>query len=395
MINLFINAVSASAGGGLTYVRNVVPHLAKREDVRTTLLLGDALHSEVQQSARVEIIRESWDGNSASRFWREQLQLAQMLRHAQADILLSPGNFALFRSPVPQILLSRNALYTSSDFLRDLRDRGDYRLFIDTKIKGAIARWSIAAADCTVAPSETFALALRHWTGKDVAFIHHGFDPCAFFRDTTPLSQDVQARLAFIAPPVKVLFVSHYNYYRNFETLIRAIAIAKQKLHPQPIRLILTCKLVSKENPGSYQADTAANLVRSLDLREEVIELGSVPYAQLHHLYKSCDMYATPAYAETFAHPLVEAMASGLPVIASDIPVHKEICGDAGLYFPRLLPEALAENIIQLHQSEKKKLTMREQGLSRVQEFRWSKHVNQLLELARSLAKPSVSQPNS
>jgi len=47
-----------------------------------------------------------------------------------------------------------------------------------------------------------------------------------------------------------------------------------------------------------------------------------------------------PAYAETFAHPLVEAMASGLPVIASDLAVHREICGGGrGCIFPRFAPE--------------------------------------------------------
>ena len=42
MIHLFINALSASAGGGLTYVRNVLPRLALRDDVRTTVLLSEA-----------------------------------------------------------------------------------------------------------------------------------------------------------------------------------------------------------------------------------------------------------------------------------------------------------------------------------------------------------------
>jgi hypothetical protein len=80
-----------------------------------------------------------------------------LIRHSGADVLLSTGNFALYRSPVPQILLSRNALYTSSYFLHDLRDRGDYRLWLDTEVKATLAQWSVRAADCTVAPSEAFA----------------------------------------------------------------------------------------------------------------------------------------------------------------------------------------------------------------------------------------------
>ena len=386
MIHVFINALSASAGGGLTYVRNVLPRLACREGVRTTLLVGEALRSEITESTQVKVLREDYPAGSARRFWYEQRHLPNVIRRSGADTLLSTGNFALYRSPVPQILLSRNALYTSADFLRDMRDRGDCRLWIDTEVKGALARWSVHIADCTVAPSATFAGELRQWTGKDVASIHHGFDHDAFFQDRAPLRQDVQTQLAATEGAVRVLFVSHYNYYRNFETLIRAIAILKKKLHPQAIRLILTCKLASKDNPGIYQADKAAELVRQLKLGEEVVELGAVPYAALHHLYRSCDVYATPAYAETFAHPLVEAMASGLPVIASDLAVHREICGEAALYFPRFAPEILAERIMQVCESDEQRTAMREMGMSRSREFSWDKHVAELLLLARRLA---------
>ncbi|MGA7400724.1 MAG: glycosyltransferase, partial [Candidatus Sulfotelmatobacter sp.] len=234
MIHLFINALSASAGGGLTYVRNVLPCLANRDDVRTTLLVGEMLRGEMVESTRVTVLNGSYNGGSARRFWHEQRDLPGLIRRSGADVLLSTGNFALFRSPVPQILLSRNALYTSADFLCDIRQRGDYRLWIDTKVKGGLARWSVYHADCTVAPSEAFAGDLRQWTGKDVMSIHHGFDRDTFFCAAVPLPQEVQNRVDALEGSVRILFVSHYNYYRNFETLIRAVGILKAKLHPQP-----------------------------------------------------------------------------------------------------------------------------------------------------------------
>jgi len=143
-----------------------------------------------------EVLREDYRGGSGRRFYNEQRRLPDLIRRSRADVLLSTGNFALYCSPVPQILLSRNALYTSSDFLRDMRDRGDYRLWIDTKIKGTLARWSVHIADCTVAPSATFAGELQQWSGKDVAYIHHGFDHEAFFREQAPLCPEVKAQFA-------------------------------------------------------------------------------------------------------------------------------------------------------------------------------------------------------
>jgi glycosyltransferase involved in cell wall biosynthesis len=390
MIHLFINGLAASAGGGLTYIRNVLPRLAVRDDVRATVLLNATLRAEIAESARVTLLREDCPAGSAGRFWYEQRRLPDIVRRSGADVLLSTGNFALYRSRVPQILLSRNALYTSSDFLRDLRDRGDYRLWLDTEVKATLARWSVRTAACTVAPSAAFASELRQSTGMDVISIHHGFDREAFFRVPAPLPLDVQARLAATAGSLRLLFVSHHNYYRNFETLIRALAILKKKLHPRSVRLILTCKLNTKDNPGDYSADRAADLVHQLQLGEEIVQLGAVSYGSLHHLYQACDFYVTPAYAETFAHPLVEAMASGLPVIASDLAVHREICGEAALYFQRFSSDALAELIMQTSQSAEQAASMRENGLLRSRDFSWDKHVEELLRLALRLAVKTV-----
>src|SRR5205807_1322178 len=98
----------------------------------------------------------------------------------------------------------------------------------------------------------------------------------------------------------------------------RAISALRKRLGGQEIRLFLTCTLRSKENPGTYRTDNAESLVRELGIQDNVVQLGSVPYHLLHHVYKACNVYLTPAYAESFAHPLVEAMASGLPIVASD-----------------------------------------------------------------------------
>jgi glycosyltransferase involved in cell wall biosynthesis len=386
MIHIFINGISASAGGGLTYIRNVLPRLTTRNDVRATVLLSSNLRKEFKESASLCILQRGSAPGTARRFWYEQSELPGMIRKSGADVLLSPGNFAIFNSPVPQILLSGNSLYTSRDFVRDLRDRGEYRMWMENALRGALARWSVRKADCTVAPSAAFAAELRQWTGNDVLAIHHGFDREFFFGDKTLLSSDVEALLAATAGTLRLLFVSHYNYYRNFETLIRALAILKNRLHPRKIRLILTCKLNS-DNPGNYRAEGAADLARALGLDEEIVQLGAVPYRLLHHVYRGADLYVTPAYAETFSHTLVEAMAGGLPVIASDIAAHREICGGAALYFPRFSPACLARSIIEVSQSTEQVDTMRKAGLSRSQDFSWNRHVEQLLLVARQLVE--------
>jgi glycosyltransferase involved in cell wall biosynthesis len=387
MMHLFINSLAASAGGGLTYIRNVIPHLAAVEELKVTVALSPSLRKELGTFPNIDFLELEFP--TARRFWHEQLELPKCIRSSHADVLVSAGNFALRKCPVPQILLSRNSVYTSSDFSRDLLSRHEYRTWFDLQARSILAMKSIRWADVTVAPSEAFAQELRRWSGAraEVIAIHHGFDRDAFTRDTTPLAPDVQAQLRVATDSLKILFVSHYNYYRNFETLIRALPLLRAQLPDRRIKLLLTCQLAPGKNPGQYGTEKAAQLIRKLEVSDLIAELGTVPYHQLHHLYVCADVYVSPAYTETFAHPLVEAMSSGVPVIASDIPVHREICGEAGVYFQRFSAEELANTLVQVATSPGKIRQMKSTGAERVRSFSWKRHVEAILDLCAKLRK--------
>ncbi len=383
-MHLFVNSLAASAGGGLTYIRNVLPELSSRPDLRVTVLLNSGVREEFRSFRNVDFAE--FDLPVGRRFWYEQSELPKLIRNRRADVLLSTGNFALRKSPVPQILLSRNSIYTSSDFYRDLRSRREYRLWVHTRLRAFLAKRSIRWADITVAPSEAFAAELTHWSGARVIAIHHGFDNEAFTRDSGPLSPEVQGKLAGVSQSLKLLFVSHYNYYRNFETLIRALPILRSRLGGRSVKLLLTCHLAAGKAPGGYHPESAAALIESLGVSDMVVELGAIPYHNLHQLYSSANAYVTPAYTETFAHPLVEAMASGIPVVASDLAVHREICESAAVYFATFSPEAMACAIMQVASSPETSQRMADAGMERSGHFSWKKHVDQLLGLALRLS---------
>jgi glycosyltransferase involved in cell wall biosynthesis len=389
MIHLFVNALAATAGGGLTYARNVIPQIAARNDAMATVLLDAGLRREFQALSNIEFLE--WVGSSRPglRFWLEQRTVRRLALRSGADVLLSAGNFAVWNSPLPQILLSRNSLYTSRDFDRDLRSRCETGLWLDTRLKAEFAKWSILAADRVVAPSQAFAEELHRWTGVRISAVHHGFDRETFLSDHSRLPDAMREKLECAEGALRLLFVSHYNYYRNFETLIRALPTIRRELAPRPIRLFLTCKLAPHANPGAYRPERAAALVRQLNLSEEVVELGTFPYSLLHHMYRSADVYVTPAYAESFAHPLVEAMSSGLPVVASDLPVHREICGDAGVYFDRFSPEDLAQRVLAVGGSSELASHLARAGVVRASAFSWKRHVDQILSLAREVGSQS------
>jgi glycosyltransferase involved in cell wall biosynthesis len=394
MKHIYLNALGASAGAGLTYLYNVVPGLASLPDVKTTLALQPSLRSEFQDLPNVSVPDFDVPAGTARRFWFEQRELPKLIRRSGADLLISAGNFALCKSPVPQILLSGNSLYTSQDFYRDLRRRGEYGMWLDTKLRGIFARKSVQWADCTVAPSRSFADELQRWTGNKVEAVYHGFNPGVFFGENSPLPDSVRAELHTTHDCLRLLFVSHYNYYRNFETLFKAVAILKQRLSGSKVRLYLTCTLDDEQTPGAYRIRIAGQCIRDLGINNEVIQLGAIPYTQLHTLYRSCDIYVTAAYAETFAHPLVEAMACGLPIVASDIPVHKEICSGSARFFPRFSPESLANETLATLANLPAKANSGKVDDPRPVRFSWDSHIKSLLDLASQLqADATMRQP--
>lgn len=384
-MRLFLNAVAASSASGLTYIRNIVPHLAARRDVHTTILTSGQLQQEFTAADNLTFLTAAQGYSTLRRFWWEQSELPGMIRKSGADVLISAGNFALRTSPVPQILLSGNALYCSADFSRDLLRRGEYRSCLDLRARSWFARRSIHWADCTVAPSQAFAQQLQAWSGRDVVAVHHGFDVQLFRADPGPLPPELDRKLNGTEGSLRLLYVSHYNYFRNFETLFRALPLIQKSLPGQRVKLLLTCELKRGIDISSYDPTSAADLVRQLGVQNDVVQLGIVPYPLVHHVYKAADIYVTPSYAETFAHPTVEAMSCGLPIVASDLAVHREICQDAALYFPRFSPAALADCMFQVVQSQELEGKMSTFGRRRAGDFSWANHAERLVAIAHEL----------
>ena len=84
MIRLFVNGLAASAGGGLTYLRNVIPHLARRGDAETTVLMNPAIRREFGELPNILFVKISESSGAFRRFVREQTALPKLIRQSGA-----------------------------------------------------------------------------------------------------------------------------------------------------------------------------------------------------------------------------------------------------------------------------------------------------------------------
>ncbi len=393
VFHVLINALASTAGGGVTYLRNLLPRLEQHgaDCCYYVLVPPEHLADYIGlANARVRIETIAIRGGLLRRCWWEQTALSRVLKEQGIATLVSLGNFALFAAPVPQVLFNRNALYFSPEFTRDLWARGAYAAWFAHKIKSRLARFSIKQATLNVAPSAALLNQLQltvHAPASRFAVLPFGFDQEQFTANPKPLAAQLFEKLTLQPNCRRLLYVSHYNYFRNFETLLRALPELKRTLRERAglqLQLVLTTDLKPGAVYGGYDATAAAALIDQLGMRADIAMLGSVPHEQLHQLYRLCDAYVCPSYAESFGHPLVEAMAMSLPVAAADLPVHREMCGAAAVYFDVFDEQALAEQCARVLTDTQLQAELRESGMQRSKEFSWDKHCQQLVELIRS-----------
>lgn len=77
--------------------------------------------------------------------------------------------------------------------------------------------------------------------------------------------------------------------------------------------------------------DKLKKLAKDIGVIDRVFFIGAVPHKDIYKYYVSCDIFAIATDFEGFCIPVIEAMAVGIPIVASDIPPIREILGDAGI----------------------------------------------------------------
>jgi len=179
------------------------------------------------------------------------------------------------------------------------------------------------------------------------------------------------------AQPV-VAYVGRLEPYKGVDTLLRA-AVSRPDW-----RVELT-------GDGPQRADLEA-LAAELGIVDRVRFLGFAQGEELADRYRRADVVAVPSipwpgWLEQFCRVAVEAMASGVPVVASRSGAIPDVVADAGILVPPGDPDALREALDEALQPARWK-ALRDAGLRRSREFTWERVAEQLLALYREVVPP-------
>jgi phosphatidyl-myo-inositol alpha-mannosyltransferase len=173
------------------------------------------------------------------------------------------------------------------------------------------------------------------------------------FRTATP---------ADLGPGRKVVFVGRLHPRKGFLAAVAAFdLIARER---PDVRLVVA---------GDGEQRDAVSMLRP-EHRDRVTMLGTVAHEKLPAIHAACDLYLGPAAGgESFGYVLIEAMAAGLPVVASDIPGYREVVEDGveGFLVPPGDPARLAEAALRVLDDPELATRLGEAGRTRAGEFDW------------------------
>ena len=186
-----------------------------------------------------------------------------------------------------------------------------------------------------------------------------------------PLEEDVvRVRERFQLHDEFILYAGNVKPHKNLERLIQAFDVLRHR-GLDHLKLVIIGDEVSK-----YASLRRA--VHRHQLHQYVRFLGYMPEATLAVMYRLAGVFVFPSLYEGFGLPPLEAMASGTPVVTSNVSSLPEVAGDAAILVDPYDPEAIADGIATVLTDDGKRREMREKGLRRAHDFSWEASVRRI-----------------
>ncbi|MDG4811021.1 glycosyltransferase family 4 protein [Micromonospora sp. WMMD1120] len=219
----------------------------------------------------------------------------------------------------------------------------------------------------------------------------HDLDPTRF--TVVPGATDVERFVPVASPgrvsdPAVLLYHGRVDARKGVLDLLDAVA--KLRADAVPVRL-----LISGIGPD---LDAVASRITELGLADVVELLGAVPYERAHEVYARGEVFVSPTYAEGFSNTILEALASGLPVISTDVVGVRDCVrpDENGLLVPPGDPAALAAAVRRLLDDPALRRRLAEQGRRDVErQWSWPVIADQITGVYDGLtpAVPEITDP--
>jgi glycosyltransferase involved in cell wall biosynthesis len=178
-----------------------------------------------------------------------------------------------------------------------------------------------------------------------------------------------------------VLHVGTLSQRKNIPLLLRAVASLRSRNKFENYQLVLAGPELPVLQGGSEIHET----IRALNLQDIVVLTGHVPDERLPGLYAQAKLLVMPSLYEGFGLPVVESMASGTPVVASNTTSFPEVAGGAALLVPPDDEQVFANAMDDVLSNCCTADELRQKGLEKARQFSWRRSATETIAVYRQI----------
>ena len=174
-----------------------------------------------------------------------------------------------------------------------------------------------------------------------------------------------------------LLFVGNIEPKKNIETLLHACSkLRNATIYKYPLVIV---------GSKSFGFKGVSEAVKQFHAEKETIFTDIVDTDDLPYLYGGAELFIFPSLFEGFGIPVIEAMACGIPVVASNRTSIPEITGDAAILIDPLNVDEMAGAMYNVLSTPLLKRQLVEKGIERAKKFSWEKTARETLKLYKEL----------
>jgi glycosyltransferase involved in cell wall biosynthesis len=280
-------------------------------------------------------------------------------------------------SPVPTVVTIHDMSLTLYPRYHPLR-----RVLLNRPFVNLAAR----RADALITVSQSAKrdiVRLYNLPAERVHVVHEAAAPS--FRPVTDRGERERVRRRYELADRFILYVGTIEPRKNLRNLIEGFALGRRS-GDLPHQLVCA-------GPYGWLSRDIHQRIDRLGVASALRFTGYVPFDDLPVLYSLAEMFVFPSFYEGFGLPVVEAMASGTPVITGAVPALAEVAAGSIEHVDRLDADQLGDAMVRLARDRDRRAQLSAMGLARARTFSWDRAARETLAVYRLAVNPPTAVP--